>query len=75
MHSVFFVCFFTCEETFAGVSCGQRLNAVWGVRDLISSIFNGDSVGTCRVWYIGDSVCAIPIVLDGCILWLAFWVL
>lgn len=67
--------FFTCDTTFAGVSCGQGLNAVWGVRNLISSIFNGDGVGACRVRYIGDSVGAVPVVLDGCILWLALWVL
>lgn len=69
------VVFFTCDATFAGVPCGQGLDAVRGVRDLISSIFNGDGVGACGVWYIGDSVGAIPVVLDGCILWLALRVL
>lgn len=67
--------FFTCEETFAGISCGQGLDAVWRVRNLIPSIFNGDRVGACRVRHIGDSVGAVPVVLDGCILWLALWVL
>lgn len=70
-----FFFFFTCEETFAGVSCGQGLDAVWRVRNLIPSIFNGDSVRACRVRHIGDSVGAVPVVLDGCILWLALWVL
>lgn len=67
--------FFTCEETFAGVSCRKGLDAVWGVRNLISSIFNGDSIWACRVRHIRHSVGAVPVVLDGCILWLALWVL
>lgn len=67
--------FFTCKATFAGISRGQGLDAVWGVRNLISSIFNGDGVGACRVRYIGDSVGAVPVVLDSCILWPALWVL
>lgn len=67
--------FLTCEATFAGVPCGQGLDAVWGVGNLISSIFNGDSVRACGVRHIGDSVGAIPVVLDGCIFWLALWVL
>lgn len=61
--------------TFAGVSCGQGLDAVRGVWDLISSVFDGDGVGACRVWYIGDSVGAVPVVLDGGILWLSLRVL
>lgn len=71
----FFLFVFTCEETFAGVSCGHGLDAVRRVRNLIPSIFNGDSVGACRVRHIGDSVGTVPVVLDGCILGLALWVL
>lgn len=67
--------FLTCEATLAGVSCGKGLDAVWGVRDLISSIFNSDGVGACRVRHIGDSVGAVPVVLDCCILWLSLWIL
>lgn len=61
--------------TFAGISCGQRLDAVRGIRNLISSIFNGDGVGSCRVRDIGHCVGAVPVVLDGCVLGLALWVL
>lgn len=65
----------TCEKTFAGVSSGQRLDAVRGVGNLISSIFNGDGVGPGRIRDVGHSVRPIPVVLDGCVFWLALWIL
>lgn len=42
----------TSEATFAGISYGHGLDAVWGVGNLISAIFNGDSVRACRVRYV-----------------------
>lgn len=65
----------TCQQTFAGISSGQRLNAVRRVRNLISSVFNGDCVRAGRVGHIGDGVGAVPVVLDGGVLRFALRVL
>lgn len=65
----------TCQETLAGISSGQRLNAVRRVRNLISSVFDGDGVGASGVRHIGDRVGAVPVVLDGGVLWFALRVL
>lgn len=67
--------FFTCEETFAGIACGQGLDAVRGVGNLVASIFNGDGVGAGGVGHVGHSVGAVPVVLDGGILRFALRVL
>ena len=80
LHNTFlfvtvFIFLLTSETTFAGISCGQGLDAVWRVGNLIPSIFNGDGVGPCRVRHIRHCVGAIPVILDGCILWFALRVL
>lgn len=66
---------FTCEPTFAGVSCGQGLDVVWGVGNLISSILDGDGVGARRVRYVGHSVGSVSVVLDSRLFRLSLWIL
>lgn len=65
----------TCDTTFAGISCRERLDVVRGIRDLVSPVLNGDGVWACRVRHIGHGVGAIPVILDCGILWLPLWVL
>lgn len=65
----------TCDQTFAGVSGGKRVDAVWRVGDLIAAIFDGDGVAASSVRDVGHSVGPVPVVLDGGFLGLPFRVL
>ena len=65
----------TCQQTLAGVTGGQGLDAVGRVRDLVSPILDGDGVVPGGVRYVGHGVGTVSVVLDAGLLRLAFWVL
>lgn len=65
----------TCDQTLAGISGGQGVDAVRRVRDLISSVFDGDGVTSRHVWDVEHSVGPIPVVSDVCLLGFSLWVL
>lgn len=54
----------TCDETLAGVPGGQGVDAVRRVRDLVSSVFDGDGVTSRHVWYVGHRVRPVSVVSD-----------
>lgn len=65
----------TCDQTLAGVSGGQRVDAVWRVGDLITAILDGDGVAASNVGDVGHSVGPVPVVSDGGLLGLPLRVL
>lgn len=65
----------TCDQTLAGISGGERVDAVWRVWDLVSSVLDGDGVASRHVRYIGNRVCPVPIVPDVRLLGFPLWIL
>lgn len=65
----------TCDQTLAGVPGGQGMDAVRRVRDLISSVFDGDGVPSSHVRYVGHRVGPVSVVTDVRLLRFSFRIL
>lgn len=65
----------TCDQTLASVSSGEGVDAVRGVWDLVSSIFDGDGVTARHVWHVGHRVRSVSVVPNVCRLWFSLWIL
>lgn len=44
----------TCDCALAGISCRDSSNAVRGIWDFITTIFNKDGVAASHIWHIGN---------------------
>lgn len=51
------------------------MDAIWGIRNLVSSVFDGDGVTACQVWDIRHRVSSVPVVPNVGFLWLSLWIL
>lgn len=51
------------------------MDAIWGIWNLVSSVFDGDGVTACRVWDVRHRVRSIPVVPNVGFLWLSLWIL
>lgn len=65
----------TCDCALAGIPSGDSPDTVWGKGYFITTILDEDCVPACHIWHISHRVCAIMIILDVCLLGLAFRVL
>lgn len=65
----------TCDKTLASIPSWQGMDAIRGIRDLISPIFDSDGVTPCHVWYIGHCVRPISVVPDVRLLWFSLRIL
>lgn len=65
----------TCDCALAGIPSGHSPDTVWGKGDLITTILDEDCVPACHIWYISHCICPIMVILDMCLLGLAFRVL
>lgn len=65
----------TCNQTLAGITRGHGMDPVGRVRNLISSVLDGDGVTTRYVWNVGHGVCPVPVVPDVGLLEFSLWVL
>lgn len=52
----------TCDCAFAGISCGQGSDTIWGVWDLITTILDENSITASHVRHIGHKVRPILII-------------
>lgn len=65
----------TCNCALAGIPSGHSPHTVWGKGDLITTILDEDCITACHIWHISHRVCAIMIILNVCLLGLAFRIL
>lgn len=65
----------TCDQTLAGISSGDGVNAIGGIWNLVSPVFDGDGVTARHVRHVRHSVCPVPVVPNVGILWLSLWIL
>lgn len=65
----------TCDQTLAGISRGDGVNAIGGGWNLVSPVFDGNGVTARHVWYVGHRVRPVPVVPDVGLLWLPLWIL
>lgn len=65
----------TCDQTLAGISSGECVNAKWGIWNLVSPIFDGDGVTARHVRHVRHCVRSVPVVPNVGLLWLPLWIL
>ena len=65
----------TCDGALAGVPGGHGTHAVRGEGDLVTTVLDEDGVATRHVWHVGHCIRAVMVVLDVCLLRLAFGIL
>lgn len=65
----------TCDQTLAGISGGSGVDAIRGIRNLVSSVFDGDGVSAGQVGKVRHRVSSVPVVPNVGFLWLPLWIL
>lgn len=65
----------TCDQTLAGISSGDGVNAIGGIWNLVSPVFDGDGVTARHVRHVRHCVRPVPVVPNVSLLWLSLWIL